>query len=337
MGNEVIQIGGIEYVVLLHYKSFNVVHKAGESNRIVVQVHDPRHNKLYEIPAGDYSKKLNEPHNHVKSAKLFIDYFANTHDLTGKESQHELNQQIESFIAGKEHRNETFSKEEIDFIQQYEGSGGQGNNGATGEGLLYEFFTPDYVCELMWDLAVKHGYDGGYVVEPSVGTGRMIKNAPDYKKCIGFEINPVSKRIAEISFPGLTVHEGYFETAFLNEPRFTSRLKDQATWLKQYPFSLVIGNPPYGSHQNLYSSFFPSPKFKQIEIFFMYYGLQLLKPGGLLIYITASAFLRNGDSYNAAKEELEKICTLVDAYRLPPVFKASRVPTDILVFKRVAQ
>jgi spermidine synthase len=66
----------------------------------------------------------------------------------------------------------------------------------------------------------------------------------------------------------------------------------------------------------------------------MYYGLQLLKPGGLMVYLTGSNFLRNGITYQTEKAELEKVCDILDAYRLPPVFKFSQVPTDIIVLKR---
>ncbi len=251
-----------------------------------------------------------------------------------KENQYNLNKRIQKFLAEKEFSNTPFSKEDIAFIQQYEGSGGQGKHGATGEGILYEFYTPDYIVELMWELAKRYGYSGETVLEPSIATGRLIKPAPDYSKCVGFEINPVSAKIAEISFPGLTVHKGYFETAFLESPRFTKRMKEELTWLKEYPFSLVIGNPPYGKYKNSYSSYFGNPAIPQIEIFFMYYGLKLLKKDGLLIYLISSNFLRNGNTYNKAKEEIARIGQLVDAYRLPPVFKASKVPVDIIVFKR---
>lgn len=251
-----------------------------------------------------------------------------------RENQHTLNKKIESFIAEKEHRKESFSKEDIAFIQQYEGSGGQGSKGASGEGLLYEFYTPDYLVELMWELSWKYGYDGGNVLEPSIATGRLIRFAPETAKVTGFEINPVSARIAEITYPKATIYNNYFETAFLEAPRFTNRIKGKFTWLEDYPFSLVIGNPPFGIYKNKYSSYFPKPKFRQIEIFFMYYGLQLLKKDGLMIYLTGSNFLRNGDTYNESKKELEKICDLVDAYRLPPIFKSSDVPVDLIVFKR---
>jgi hypothetical protein len=255
--------------------------------------------------------------------------------MPGK-NQYQLNKEIESFIREKDMKNESYSLADIEFIQQYEGSGGQGSKGATGEGVLYEFYTPDYLVKLMWELAFHYGFDKmGTVLEPSIATGRLIEPAPDKTKCVGFEINPVSARIAEISHPGATIYRGYFETAFMQPERFTKRLpSNQVTWLKEYPFSLVIGNPPYGKYQNKYSSYFPTPKMAQIEQFFMFYGLQLLKPGGLLIYLVSSNFLRNGITYTKAKDEIGKYAELLDAYRLPPVFRFSDVPVDIIVLKR---
>jgi hypothetical protein len=255
--------------------------------------------------------------------------------MAGK-NQYQLNKEIESFIQDKDKRKESYSLADIEFIKKYEGSGGQGSKGATGEGILYEFYTPDYVVKLMWELAFRYGFDkSGTVLEPSIATGRLIEPAPDKTKCVGFEINSTSARIAEITFPRATIYRGYFETAFMQPERFTKRLSlSQLTWMKEYPFSLVIGNPPYGKYRNKYSSYFPTPKIPQIEQFFMYYGLQLLKPGGLLIYLTSSNFLRNGLTYNKAKDEIGKLAELVDAYRLPPVFRFSVVPTDIIVFKR---
>lgn len=250
-------------------------------------------------------------------------------------NQFELNKQIQQFILQKDKNAESYSTADRKFIAQYEGSGGQGSKGATGEGVLYEFFTPDFICELMWKLAYRYGFKaGGSVLEPSAGTGNLLKWAPNNSKCYGFEINPISKRITEILYPDAKIYEGYFETAFLQEPRYTARLKDKITWLEGYPFSLVIGNPPYGKYKNKYSSYFTRPKMHQIELFFMYQGLQLLKPGGLMVYLTGSNFLRNGISYQSEKLELEKLADIMDAYRLPPVFKFSKVPTDIIVFKR---
>ncbi len=256
------------------------------------------------------------------------------------QGQFHLNQHIETFIRDQDNGGRSYSAEQIAYINQYTGSGGMGSKGATGQGLLYEFYTPDYIIELMWELARHYGFTGeGHVLEPGLGTGRFLKYAPDYKKCVGFEINETSARIAQLTYPGATVYNHYFETAFLTAPRYTARITDKKrpTWLIGYPFELVIGNPPYGIHQNEYSAFFPESKregTKQIELFFMVKGLQLLKQGGLLVFITGSNFLRNGSSYDTAKTLMGTLADLVDAYRLPPVFDTSKVPTDILVFRR---
>jgi type I restriction-modification system DNA methylase subunit len=250
-------------------------------------------------------------------------------------NQFELNNKIEALIKKKDAAGDSYSQADQDFIAQYEGSGGQGSKGASGEGVLYEFYTPEKICELMWLLAYRYGFKPhGTVLEPSVGTGKLLQHAPNKQKCYGFEINPTSRRITQILYPEAKIYEGYFETAFLAPPRFTSPLKNQMTWMDGYPFSLVIGNPPYGKYKNKYSSYFTKPKMHQIELFFMYQGLQLLKPGGLLVYLTGSNFLRNGISYQSEKLEMEKLADILDAYRLPPVFKFSKVPTDIIVLKR---
>lgn len=249
-------------------------------------------------------------------------------------NQHELNQHIEELIASRK-QGEAFSDDEKVLLRRYSGSGGQGKHGATGEGVLYEFYTPDWVCDWMWQMAYYYGYDGGTVLEPSCATGELIRPAPDRSKCYGFEINPTSRAIARILYPEAHINEGYFETSMLEPPRFTMRLRKKVTWLEGYPFSLVIGNPPYGKYTNAYSTYFPRPKMKQIELFFYYHGLRMLKAGGLLIYLAGSNVLRNGYTYTDEKRAMQDLgCELIDAYRLPPVFAFSEVPTDILVLRK---
>jgi len=251
-------------------------------------------------------------------------------------NQYQLNMEIEALIQLKDSKNKRYSKADIDFISQYQGSGGLASKGAKGRGILDEYFTPDYISEIMYQLALKYGYDGGPVLEPSIATGNIIKPFPKKTKIVGFEISPISKRICELRFPNATIYDKYFETAFLEPPRFYSKVSNKkVTWLSDYPFSLVIGNPPYGKHSNKYTAYFSGKdRFKQVEIFFMYKGLQLLKSGGLLVFITSSGFMRNGNTYSAEKKRIGEIADFVDAYRLPKVFRSTDVPTDILIFKR---
>jgi type I restriction-modification system DNA methylase subunit len=253
---------------------------------------------------------------------------------SNKVNQVELNNEIAQFL--EKYKGGKLTPEQVKFIQRYEGSGGQGSKGAKGEGVLYEFYTPDFVVDLMWELAYHHGFkDDETILEPSIATGRLIRPAKDYSKVVGFEINPISAKICRLSYPGCEVIDGYFEKAFLQPPRYTIKVPPKkVTWLEQYPFGMVIGNPPYGIYKNLYSSYFDKKLFKQIEIFFIYQGLRMLKPGGLLVYLISSNFMRNGDKYDYAKQKIGEIAELTDAYRLPKVFAYSDVPTDILILRK---
>lgn len=248
----------------------------------------------------------------------------------------ERNIQIQAFIERKDAAGVAYSQADKDFIASYEGAGGLARKGASGQGLLHEFYTPEWLCAKMWELARYHGYQGGAILEPSCATGRFFKDAPKGEKLVGFEINPISARIAEIIYPEAKVYPQYFETAFLQPERYTKVLGKQTTWLEDYPFSLVISNPPYGKHVNQFSSYFKSPKFKQMETFFIYQGLRMLKAGGLLVYVTSSNIIRSGIAYQGEKQQISEIAELVDAYRLPPVFRHSMVPTDILILRKRA-
>ena len=248
----------------------------------------------------------------------------------------ERNSAIEAFIHAKEAAREPYTMADKAFIAQYEGAGGLASKGAKGPGLLHEFYTPEWLCTKMWDLARHHGYKGGSILEPSCGTGRLLKDAPRHEDITAFEINPTAALITKVLYPKAKVYDKHFETAFLQGPRFTSSFKGDTTWLLDYPFSLVISNPPYGKLVGPYSAYFKRPKFSAFETFFIYQGLRLLKPAGLLVYVTSSNIIRSGIKYQQEKETIAQMADLIDAYRLPPVFKHSKVPTDILIFKKHA-
>lgn len=248
------------------------------------------------------------------------------------------NSNIEKFIHDKDQKGESYSKADIEFISHYSGKGGTKEKDA---GILNQFYTPDWICEIMYKLAIHHGYDGGAVLDPSMGTGNIISPFPDKSVVTGFEPDEISHRIASLRFPETKIYKEYFETAFLqpiSEGIYGPLMKKKTTWLQGFPFDLVITNPPYGQYHNFYSGrmkgLMNKVKFPQMEIAFMLFGLKMLKPGGLLIYITAQNFMRNGIKYTKMKEELSRYANLVDAYRLPPVFAKTKVCPDIIVFKR---
>tara|TARA_B100000929_G_scaffold108284_1_gene85836 strand:+ start:1297 stop:2007 length:711 start_codon:yes stop_codon:yes gene_type:complete len=204
-----------------------------------------------------------------------------------------------------------------------------------GQNILYSFYTPIWLCEVMYKLAKKYGFQPeGKLLEPSCGNGNFLSILDRPENCTAFELDQLNSRIAQKRVPKAKVFNQYFETAFLQEPRYTTKLRKGVTWLKDYPFDLVIGNPPYGKYSGLYAPYFKNLKMKQMEQFFMLQSMKLLKPGGLLVFITASSFMRNDKTYNHEKKMIGKYAEFVDAYRMPKVFKDTAVPTDILIFRR---
>ena len=182
----------------------------------------------------------------------------------------------------------------------------------------------------------KYGFNSntGKILEPACGTGNFLKVLDKPTLCTAFERDNLNYRIAKKLYPKVTIYNQYFEQSFLKPPRFTSHLKKEVTWLKDYPFDLVIGNPPYGRYNNPYAGYFKKLKMKQVELFFMYQSMRLLKKDGLLIFITASSFMRNDKTYFNEKKRIGEYAEFVDAYRMPKVFENTQVPTDILIFRR---
>jgi len=222
----------------------------------------------------------------------------------------------------------TLSKQDKEYLATYEPNEGQD--------ALYSFFTPIWLAKIIYNLAIRYGFNEktGKILEPSAGTGNFLEVAKYPKNVTAFELNNLNYKIAKKRVPEVKYfYNNYFETAFLKPERYTQKLGKQVTWLNDYPFDLVIGNPPYGKYKNLYSGYFKNLKFKQTEQFFIYQGLKLLKKGGILAYIIPSGFLRN--DYRFEKKRIGELAEFVDAYRLPKVFKNTEIPTDIIILKRI--
>lgn len=232
---------------------------------------------------------------------------------------------IEEILAKKH-----LTQADLNVLENYEPNDDQNR--------LYSFFTPIWLCQLMYDLAKHYGYNPkkDTVLEPACGTGNFLTVLEYPEKATAFELDRINYEIAvKRTNNKISIHNKYFETAFLKPPRYTIKVSDkEVSHLSRYPYGLVIGNPPYGKYKNLYSSYFKTLKIKQTEMFFMYQSMRLLKPGGLLVFITSSNFMRNDKTYEHEKKMIGKYAEFVDAYRMPKVFKNTSVPTDILIFRR---
>lgn len=206
--------------------------------------------------------------------------------------------------------------------------------------VLDEFFTPQWIAEIMYNLSVKHGFKGGKVLEPSFGRGVFFdvlsNNGISDENFYGFEIYKPSFDYVKEKYPKANLINSNFEYQFIDKEIFLKKNNiEKSLKFANTQFDLAIGNPPYGKHKSPHSYYFDERLQIRYEGFFIYLSLKKLKKGGLLVFIINSLWLQNGDKYNWQKEQIAKYGDLVDAYRLPnKIFSDTDIATDIVVFKR---
>jgi type I restriction-modification system DNA methylase subunit len=284
--------------------------------------------ELADLPMQKPEKQgLNRAQNQSENAEL-VD--AKPRSL-GAKKRFETNKKIESIIDAKKESGVDFTTEDKELFQLYSGYGGLISQGASGAGILYEYYTSYPIIEKMWGLAYKYGFTGGRILEPSVGIGDFLKIAPVHADVTAFEINPYSATICELLYPTAKVYNKAFETIFFNGFK---HLKDNHNIGL---FDLVIGNPPYGEFSGKYAGMGEKKytKAKEYDHYFITRGIDLLRPGGLLVFIISSSFLDSSKSHSEVKKRIADKAELKDAYRLPNgIFKSTDIGTDIVVFKK---
>ena len=251
---------------------------------------------------------------------------------TEYKNQHELNQAIENYINTEEYRKYNGSvrmpQEVKDWLKKYAGAGGLEKQGAEGKGLLSEYYTPQNVVNKMWDLTKQYvKTDGAKVLEPSVGIGRFLENAPENTNFDVVEMNPVSAKITKILYPDANVTTGEFQE------RFIDKEKNLPVKNVDGEYDIVIGNPPYGQYSGRYKGLGEGKKFARIEAYFINRGLDVLKENGVMTFIVPSSFLDG--AITVGKQEISKKCEILDAYRLPEnTFDTTSIGTDIIVLRK---
>lgn len=247
-------------------------------------------------------------------------------------NQHELNLAIENYINNGEYKKYQGSirmpQAVKDWLKKYAGAGGLEKQGAEGKGLLSEYYTPQNIVNKMWEMTAQYiNTDGAKVLEPSVGIGRFLENAPQNTSFDVVEMNPVSAKIAKILYPDANVTIGEFQD------RFIDKTKNLPVKNVTPEYDIVIGNPPYGQYSGRYKGLGEGKKHAKLESYFINRGLDSLKENGILTFIVPSSFL-NGVS-SASNLEISTKCELLDAYRLPEnMFDTTSIGTDIIILRK---
>ncbi len=190
--------------------------------------------------------------------------------------------------------------------------------------VLNAHYTSADVINGMWD-ALKHlGFKGGRALEPASGVGHFLGLTPasmrDRMKWTTTELDKVTGAIAKQLYQRADVNVQGFET--LNRPNGF--------------YDLAMSNVPFGSFN------IRDLRYKQeflIHDYFFVRSLDLVRPGGIVAFITSSGTMDKAN--DSARAEIMKRADLVGAIRLPGGKKGAfagnagtEVTTDIIFLRR---
>lgn len=184
-------------------------------------------------------------------------------------------------------------------------------------------FTSKEVVGFMWQAARRLGFNGGMVLEPSVGTGNFIGLIPreiaGKSLVTGIELDSLTSRMARALYPrSNVVHSGFEKLA-----------------LPDGGFSLAIGNPPFGA-ESLRFQHRPDLNRFSIHNQFFLGSLDAVEPGGLMAMVVSRYLLDAQDA--STRRLLAQKAKLVGAVRLPgSAFKGNAltdVVTDVIFLQR---
>jgi N12 class adenine-specific DNA methylase len=181
---------------------------------------------------------------------------------------------------------------------------------------LNAHYTSPEVIAPMWDAVKRLGFKGGVVLEPAMGVGHFLGMAPPGTTAIGVELDSISARIAKKLYPESDIRHQGFEEA---------RIADNSV-------DLAISNVPFGDY-SLGAKDYPK---LLIHDYFFARGLDKVKPGGLVAFITSDGTLNKLDT--RTRVLLSQKADMVGAIRLPnDAFKGNagtEVTTDIIFMRK---
>jgi N12 class adenine-specific DNA methylase len=177
-------------------------------------------------------------------------------------------------------------------------------------------YTEVHVIEAMWQAIERFGFSGGRVLEPAAGIGHFIGAMPQSlaqsSQVTAIEIDRLSGRMLTALYApgGVDVRVAPFEK----------------TSLPDHWFDLVIGNVPFGKYKVADLSNRAYARFT-IHNYFFGRALDLVRPGGLVCFITTSYTMDALD--DAARQYIGAQAHLLGAIRLPKGAFAGIASTDV--------
>ena len=185
---------------------------------------------------------------------------------------------------------------------------------------LNAHYTSPTVIRAIYDALDNMGFEGGKILEPSMGLGNFFGLLPESmagSELHGVELDSITGRIARQLYPEAEITVAGFETT--NRPGF---------------YDLALGNVPFGNYQVF------DPEYNRlgfsIHNYFAAKMLEQVRPGGIVAFVTSRYTMDSRDE--SVRRYLAERGELLGAIRLPNnAFRANAgtdVVTDIIFLQR---
>ena len=181
--------------------------------------------------------------------------------VRGKGAREKINAQCREILSRVNSADEITPKDR-QVLLQYSGRGGLTENSQ------YEYYTPTFVAEGVWDAMRANGFKNGNVLDPCCGAGVFEGTKPAGVVVTGNDLDPTSSQIAALLNPTDSISTQPFERLAVNTPDNT--------------FDSCVTNVPFGDARG--ASMHEDPAFKkekQIERYVILRILDKIRPGGL--------------------------------------------------------
>jgi len=190
---------------------------------------------------------------------------------------------------------------------------------AARKSTMTAFYTSPVIIKEMYAKLGYMGMNGGRLLEPSCGIGNFIGMIPGSNtRVTGIELDSLTGRIAQKLYPQAQIQVCGFEH---------SKLKENS-------FDVAVGNVPFGDI-HLYDKKY-NPHNLLIHDYFFSKSLDMVKPGGVVAFITSKGTLDKLDP--TARRLLAEKAEFLGAVRLPNnAFKANagtEVTSDIIFLQK---
>lgn len=194
---------------------------------------------------------------------------------------------------------------------------------SASESTLTAFYTPKFIIDGIYKALDNFGFKEGNILEPSLGIGNFIGNAPENlnAKFYGVEIDSISGKIAKHLYPNSNIEiKGYEHTNYSNNM-----------------FDVAIGNIPFGDYKVFDKEY--NSKNLHIHDYFFAKTIDKVRPGGIIAFVTSTGTLDKKD--DKFRQYISEKCELIGAIRLPNgTFKGvagTEVASDVIFLQKREQ